>query len=235
MIRIYLRNIQDILCSDKKSRAFLYYLQLRESQKVACGGFNIKTMVEVLGMSDKSCRRALNDLIHYGYVIQNSKTHYRIVSQRKIVGSNLHEQFYKITKEELFSYSWRNISYFRATLMELFKQKKVNARKYIHKIVFETGRHGEKTRRDKASDTLLMSSTFIAKAISRTSKTITTYNKKQKLVSYSKKEIIRVVDKKTHEKTVNYGVFGGKFFVFKGSLLFIPTLNRLTDLKLCSF
>ena len=214
----------------------MYYLQLRHTQKGSCGGFNIPTMVQTLGMSDKSCRNVLDALIDSNFVVRLSKTHYRIVSQRKLVGSNLHEQFHKITEKELFSYSWANISYFRAMLVELFKQKQENARRYIHKKNFEIGRHGEKIRRLKASDTLLMSSSFVAKAISRTSRTIMTYNKKQKLTTYSKKEIIRVESEEKYEETKDYfGVFGGRFFFSKGDVLFVPTLKRLKGFALSSF
>lgn len=94
MIRIYLRDIDLILKSDNRSRIFLSYLKIREHSKQRCGSFKLQDLIVSLSVSDTSARKHLKSLLRYGYIIENKRNSYRVVSQKKIIGSNKHEKFF---------------------------------------------------------------------------------------------------------------------------------------------
>jgi len=226
MIRIYLRHLDILLKSDNRSRIFLSYLKIRYTSKGHCGGFNLQDLALSLQVSDTTARKALKRLIDYGYVSPVKKGLYKVNSFKSLVGDNLHEKFFKLTTEQLFSYSWRNISHFRAMLVELRIQQNRNIRKKLRKGYTITDRHGvrEKIRSqsNKEFDTLV-ASTYTSKLVNKSYSTCLRYRNKQWLVTYSKRDI-QVF--KNSSDTVNTNFSLGKEFTFGSSLVFVPISTR---------
>jgi len=230
MNRIYLRHIDLLLKSDNRSRIFLSYLKIRNSSKCRCGGFNLSNLIESLQVSDTTARKALKRLIDYGYVSPTKKGIYKVNSFKSLIGDNLHEKFFKITTEQLFSYSWKNISHFRAMLVELRVQQNRNSRLSQRKGYTTVDRHGVvtkvKSRSNHGFDTL-MSGQYVVGMTDKSIKTIYSYRRKQKLVEYSKREVIKIKtsdEYKTYSKRIEE--LGGKIFTFGNLLLFIPISSR---------
>lgn len=226
MNRIYLRHIDLLLRSDNRSRAFLAYMKIRIASKNRCGGFNLKDLTEALVMSDTSSRKSLKRLLEYGYATEVKKGLYKINSFKNIVGENLHERFYKISDQEIFSYSWKNISHFRALLTELKIQLNRNKRKSLRKGYAVSDRHGVKERiksQSKKEFDTLMASTYSAKITGKSYSTILRYRKRQKLVTYSTKEV-KVI--KSSKEVGNLDFTKGKTFTFGSLLIFFPISSR---------
>lgn len=232
MNRIYLRHIDLLLKSDNRSRIFLSYLKIRYSSKGRCGGFNLSNLIESLQVSDTTARKALKRLIDYGYVSPIKKGLYKVNSFKSLVGDNLHEKFFKITTEQLFSYSWKNISHFRAMLVELRVQQNRNIIKKLRKGYTITDRHGVKekikSQSNKEFDTLV-SSVYSGKLVGKSFSTIIKYRIKQSLVTYSKREIYRYssgqgLKIEDFEK--------GKIFLHRNSLIYIPISTRFGKVQL---
>jgi len=230
MQRIYLRHIDLLIKSDNRSRIFLAYLKIRSTSKHRCGGFNLSQLIETLNVSDTSARKSLKRLIDYGYVSEVKKGLYKVNSFKTLVGDNLHERIFKITEEQLFSYSWKNISHFRAMLVEFRIQQNRNSRLSQRKGYTTVDRHGVvtkvKSRSNHGFDTL-MSGQYVVDMTDKSIKTIYSYRRKQKLVEYSKREVIKIktnVEYKAYSKRIEE--LGGKIFTFGNLLLFIPISSR---------
>lgn len=235
MQRIYLRHIEEVISSDNKSRAFLDYLKIRIASKNRCGGFNLSQLIETLKTSETSSRKSLKRLIKHNYVIQVKKNLYRINSFKSLVGSNLHEKFFKISEEQILSYSWKNISHFRALLVELRVQQNRNIRKSLRRGYTVVDRHGVKTKiksqSEKEFDTL-MSSNYVSTFTDKHFTTILKYRKKQTLVKYSvEKPIVIKPELKagntyTGIKEHKYKDKYGKYFIHNSNLVFVGIATR---------
>lgn len=226
MNRIYLRHIDQLLKSDNQNRIFLSYMKIRHTSKGRCGGFNLQDLIESLQVSDTTARKALKGLIKYEYVTQTKKGLYKVNSFKSLVGGNLHEKFFKLTSEQLFSYSWKNISHFRAMLVELRIQQNRNIRKKLRKGYTITDRHGVrekiKSQSNKEFDTLV-ASTYASKLVNKSYSTCLRYRQKQWLVTYSKRDIQTF---KNSSDTVNTNFSLGKEFTFGSLLVFVPISKR---------
>jgi hypothetical protein len=227
MNRIYLRHVDSLLQSDSRSRCFLAYLKLRISTKNTCGGFYLKDLQNTLQVSDTSARKTINNLLLHDYCVKISHNYYRIISFKSIIGDNLHEKFFKITDKEVFSYSWKNISSFRALLVELRNQTNRNMRKKLRKGFWKTDRHGVKekisSQSNKEFDTL-MASTYVCSYTHKSQSTIIKYRKKQTLVIYSQ-EYPELVKKDFLKNK-------GKFFTINNSLIYCGISTRYGSVKL---
>lgn len=224
-------------------------MKLRANKNLNSGAFNLSQLIDTIKVSDTSSRKHLNNLIQYGYVKQVSPKQYKIVSFKKLVGDNLHEKFYKISDEELNNYTWRNISYFRALLVELANQKNRNNRKSLRRGYNTKTRDGViekiKIQSRKEFDTLL-STTYVSTYTGKHHSTISNYRRKQKLVKYSTEKPITVKAEKASQKSepmiftadlvfkkegqtvIKYG----KYFTFNGNLLFFPISKRFGAVKI---
>lgn len=232
MNRIYLGHVEQLLKSDNQSRLFLSYMKIRNYSKGRCGWFNLEQLIECLQVSSTSARKALKGLIRLNYAKETKKGHYKINSFKFLVGNNLHERFYKITTDQLFSYSWKNISEFRALLVELKVQENRNIRKKLRKGYATIDRHGMrevvKSQSKKEFDALV-ASTYSAKLTGKSYSTILRYRKKQALVTYSKKEVHRYYSGEGLSMT---DFEGGKIFFHSNSLVFVPISERFGKVKL---
>lgn len=230
MTRIYLRHLDQLLKSDNQSRIFLSYMKIRHTSKGRCGGFVLQDLIESLEVSDTTARKALKGLMRYGYVSPVKKGLYKVNSFKTLVGDNLHERFFKITAEQLFSYSWKNISHFRAMLVEFRIQQNRNSRLNQRKGYTTVDRHGVRTKvksRSNLGFDTLMSGKYVVDMTDKSIKTIYSYRRKQKLVEYSKREVIKIKtsdEYKTYSKRIEE--LGGKIFTFGNLLLFIPISSR---------
>lgn len=235
MIRIYLRHLDQLLKSDNQSRIFLSYLKIRYTSKGRCGGFNLQDLIESLEVSDTTARKALNGLIRYGYVSITKKGLYKIESFKSLIGDNLHERFFKITTEQLFSYSWKNISHFRAMLVELRVQQNRNIIKKLRKGYTITDRHGVrekiKSQSNKEFDTLV-ASTFTSRLVNKSYSTCLRYRQKQWLVTYSKRDIQTYKTFATEKDAEKVKFHLGKEFSFGSLLVFVPISTRFGKVKL---
>lgn len=235
MIRIYLRHLDILLKSDNRNRIFLSYLKIRYSSKGRCGGFNLSDLIESLQVSDTTARKALKRLIDYGYVSPTKKGLYKVNSFKSLIGDNLHEKFFKITTEQLFSYSWKNISHFRAMLVELRVQQNRNIRKKLRKGYTITDRHGVKekikSQSNKEFDTLV-ASTYASKLVNKSYSTCLRYRNKQNLVNYSKRDIqtYKYFDTEKEAEKVKFHL--GKEFTFGSLLVFVPISTRFGTVKI---
>lgn len=241
MIRIYLRDIDLILKSDNRSRIFLSYLKIRESSKQRCGGFKLQDLIVSLNVSDTSARKHLKSLLGYGYVVETKKNLYRVVSQKKIIGYNKHEKFFKILPEQVFSYNWTNISSFRALLVELRNQVNRNKRKALNRgftVIDHNGVREKIKRQSKKEFDTLMSTTYVSTYTEKHFSTISKYRRKQSLVTYSIEKPI-VVKKESVADDDSTGLTGnvynkkiGKFLTYRKYLLFINISTRYGNVKL---
>ena len=235
MQRIYLRHIDLLIKSDNRSRIFLAYLKIRSTSKHRCGGFNLSQLIETLNVSDTSARKSLKRLIDYKYVSEVKKGLYKINSFKTLVGDNLHERIFKITEEQLFSYSWKNISHFRAMLVELRVQQNRNTRKKLRKGFTITDRHGVKERiksqSNKEFDTLV-ASTYSAKLTGKSYSTILRYRTRQTLVTYSKRVIQTFKSFDSEEQAIKAKLYLGKEFSYGNLLVFVPISTRFGKVKL---
>jgi hypothetical protein len=186
---------------------------------------------ESLQTSDTTTRKALKRLIEFGYVSKIQPNLYKVNSFKTLIGNNTHEKFYKITDQELFSYSWKNISNFRAMLVEFRIQQNRNAKRNLNKGYTVIDRHGMseriKSQRNSGFDTLIAGQ-YVADMTNKSIRTIYTYRRKQKLVKYSQKQVIKIKTsqeyKKISDKIEN---LGGKIFTFGNLLIFIPISERI--------
>lgn len=235
MNRIYLRHLESLIKSDNRSRAFLSYMKIRYSSKGRCGGFNLTDLIESLQVSDTSARKALKSLLVYQYVTEVKKGLYKVNSFKGLIGDNLHERFFKITTEELFSYSWKNISSFRAMLVELRVQQNRNIRKKLRKGFTITDRQGVrekiKSQSNKEFDTLV-ASTYTSKMTGKSYSTILRYRHKQTLVTYSKKNIQTFKRFESEKEADKVKFHLGKEFTFGSCLVFIPISTRFGKVKI---
>ena len=146
-----------------------------------------------------------------------------------MIGSNLHEKFFKIEPERLFSYSWRNISHFRALLTELKVQQNRNTRKRLRHGFTIVDRHvvwdKVKSQSNKEFDSL-MASTYTSKLINKSYSTCLRYRDKQDLVTYSKKEIYTYKYFTSEEEAKKVKFHLGKEFTFRSSVVFVPISTR---------
>jgi hypothetical protein len=229
MNRIYLRHIDTLLASNKRSRVFLSYLKIRISSKGRCGGFNLSQLIESLQVSDTTARKALKGLIKYEYASEIKKGLYKVNSFKKIIGDNLHEKFFKISDEQIFSYSWKNISHFMALLVELRVQKNRNTRRQLRKGYKVIDRHGAvdtiRSQSNSEFDTLV-SSNYASKITGRSYSTILRYRHKQDLVKYSSKKIYTYKLFKSEEEVTKQNLHLGKEFTFGNLLVFVPISTR---------
>jgi Mn-dependent DtxR family transcriptional regulator len=235
MQRIYLRHLDLLIRSDNRSRLFLAYLKIRSTSKQRCGGFNLSQLIETLSVSDTSARKSLKRLINYGYVSEVKKGLYKVNSFKTLVGDNLHERIFKITEEQLFSYSWKNISHFRAMLVELRIQHNRNVRLKQRKGYTTVDRHGVvekvKSQSNRGFDTL-MSGQYVADMTDKSIRTIFSYRKKQSEVVYSKRQIIKIKDTSDYkEASKKYKGLGGKMFSFGNLLIYVPISSRIGRVK----
>ena len=235
MNRIYLRHLDQLLKSDNQSRIFLSYMKIRHTSKGRCGGFNLKDLIESLEVSDTTARKALNGLIRYGYVTQTKKGLYKVNSFKSLIGGNLHEKFFKLTSEQLFSYTWKNISHFRAMLVELRVQQNRNIRKKLRKGYTITDRHGVKekikSQSNKEFDTLV-ASTYTSKLVNKSYSTCLRYRNRQNLVTYSKMDIQTYKSFSSEKEAKKVKFHLGKEFSFGSLLVFVPISNRFGKIVL---
>lgn len=241
MQRIYLRHIEEVISSDNKSRAFLDYLKIRIASKNRCGGFNLSQLIDSLNTSETSSRKSLKRLIKYNYVTQVKKNLYKINSFKSLVGLNLHEKFFKISEEQISSYSWKNISHFRALLVELRVQQNRNIRKSLRRGYTVIDRHGVKTKiksqSEKEFDTL-MGSNYVSTFTNKHFTTILKYRKKQTLVKYSIEKPILVKTESNAEDTYTgikehkYKDKYGKYFINRNNLIFVGIATRTGGIQI---
>ncbi len=232
MNRIYVRHIELLTNSDTRSRVFLAYMKIRNHSRTRCGGFSLQDLIKSLSVSDTTARKTLKRLIEFGYAVKLKDNYYRTVSFKTITGDNLHEKFFKLSDEELFSYNWTNISSFRALLVELMVQKNRNTRKKLRKGITITDRHGVKEKvksQSKKEFDTLVASTYSSKLTGRSYSTILRYRKRQSLVIYSSREII-VLKNSTDIGNMDFSL--GKEFTYGNKLIFIPISARYGKAKL---
>ena len=207
-------------------------MKIRNTSKSRCGAFNLKDLIKTLQVSDTSARKNLNKLIEYGYVVNVKENLYRVNRFKGIIGDNLHEKFFKLTNEQLFSYNWKNISHFRALLVELRVQQNRNTRKKLRKGFTIVDRNGvrEKIRSQSNKDfDTLMASNYASKLTNKSYSTILRYRTRQNLVTYSKRDIQTF---KSSSETVNTDFTLGKEFSYGNLLVFIPISTRFGKVKL---
>lgn len=233
MNRLYTRDIQSLTASDKKSLAFLSYMKIRSTSSGRSGLFSLKQASETLSLSDTTTRKHISRLLDYGYIICVQTNQYRIVSMLDVVGNNCHENFVKISNEQLFSYTWRNISEFRSFLVELDINRNRVHRKASRKgfAVFNQKdkiREKIKNQSNKAFDSLV-SASYVEKMTGKCQKTIYSYRAKQKVAVYSKKKVIKLNLTVDDADKVLVSLKGkGKVLHDKltGSVIFIPISER---------
>lgn len=241
MNRIYVRHIELLTNSDTRSRVFLAYMKVRNHSKTRCGGFSLQDLIKSLSVSNTTARKTLKRLVEFGYVVKLKQNYYRTVSFKTITGDNLHEKFFKITDEQLFSYNWTNISSFRALLVELHNQVNRNKRKSLRKgftVVTRDGVREKISSPSKKELDTLMATTYVSTYTGKHFSTISKYRRKQSLVKYSIEK--PVVVKKESVADDNFtGLTGnvhenklGKFLTYRKYLIFVKISTRFGTVKL---
>jgi hypothetical protein len=207
-------------------------MKIRYSSKDRCGAFNLHNLTETLNVSDTSARKSLKLLTTYGYIKQIKKGLFRVISFKTLIGDNLHERFFKISENDIFSYSWKNISHFRALLVELKVQINRNSRKRARKGFTKIDRHGAvdkiKSQSKKEFDTLV-ASTYSAKMTGKSYSTILRYRTRQRLVNYANSGIKSF---KNNSELINCNFSIGKEFIFGSLLIFSPISVRNGKVKI---
>jgi DNA-binding MarR family transcriptional regulator len=241
MNRIYIRHIELLTNSDTRSRVFLAYMKIRNTSKARCGGFSLQDLIKSLSVSDTTARKTLKRLIEFGYITKLKDNYYRTISFKTITGNNLHEKFFKLSNEDLFSYNWTNISSFRALLVELHNQSNRNKRKSLRKgftVVTRDGVREKISSPSKKELDTLMATTYVSTYTNKHFSTISKYRRKQSLVKYSiEKPIIVKMESKADENftgldTNMLGKKIGKYLTYRKYLLFVPVSTRFGNVKL---
>jgi DNA-binding MarR family transcriptional regulator len=216
-------------------------MKVRNASKTRCGGFSLQDLIECLNTSDTTARKTLKRLVEFGYVTKLKQNHYRTISFKSITGNNLHEKFFKISDEELFSYNWTNISSFRALLVELHNQSNRNKRKSLRKgftVVTRDGVREKISSPSKKELDTLMATTYVSTYTGKHFSTISKYRRKQLLVKYSiEKPIVVKMESKADENFtgLDTNILDkkiGKFLTYRKYLLFVPVSTRFGSVKL---
>lgn len=119
MNRIYIKLSSVELVSSDRGRAYLLYLKIRSfASKKQAGGFTFAQFVDVVKLSTRASRKQINELLRRKFIIDQGNDHYRVVSQQKLFWASKSNKFMTMTNKELFSYSHKNISEFRANISE---------------------------------------------------------------------------------------------------------------------
>lgn len=124
--RIYQSIINHSLKSDKKLYYTLSYLKLRTIASQRAGFFSFEEAMETLNLSRKTTSAHLKRLISER-MIKYATGGYLMLDERKVSNfgtSYKSRAFIVLDNETLFSYSWKNISCFRAYFSELRNEKK---------------------------------------------------------------------------------------------------------------
>jgi biotin operon repressor len=236
MNRIYLKILKDVVNSDKKSRYFLSYLQIRAASRNRCGGFNLEQLAQTINTSERTARKHISAMIELGYIVKQKSNHYRVVRQKSLFNESRKNSCAIILDCELLSFSWRNMAQFRAYIVELLIQQNRNTRIALRKGIKIINSRGVKEKiknRTEVKHDNLMASTYAAKLTGKHFTTILKYRKKQNLSEYSPLRIINQSSKeykfnveivKTKEKVIS-----GKEFIFKNHLIFIPISTRICN------
>lgn len=215
---------------------YLTYLKIRNYSKNHGGRFFLHDFSRVCGLSSVTAKKHINQLLNLNWIKESDNGIFNVVSQRGLLNKANRHNFYSISEEELNSFSWKNISAFKALLMVMVDAKFKQTQRAIirgFKVV---------NQRDKVTEQIkdaslgawnaFMACNLTAELIDKNKSTISRYRKKQNLVTYTSK--MRVFNNfafnEAGEDILNEfkrDEYKGKFFFHKGVCIFssISTIN----------
>lgn len=187
--------VNDSLNSDKKLYSTLAYLKIRTIASNRGGYFTFNDAQEVLGNSYKTTLKHINLLVSRGIVL-NAGDGYRLICTKDKCLLGLKKQSQRsisIPIEQLLTYSWKSISYFRALFSEIRNEKDVCS---IRAIANGFKCHYGEVMRIKNGSFSHFNELYAANRSSKINQislsTAYSYRKKQELVTYGKQLIERV-------------------------------------------
>lgn len=186
--RLYYEVSLKVLQSDNKSYYYLTYLKLQNHCSKHGGYFSVSNVQEILNCSERTANKHISQIINLGYVSIIDINYYKINSQKSLTSS--YKKQYYVTKDiDLYKYSYKNISEFRALLMLMVDKKHESTKQYLIKKNQSRPTKGKYSKKQE-SDTISGYYNKIACTISafncnKSNATISRWRKKQSLVTYT--------------------------------------------------
>lgn len=216
----------------------MYYLQIRVETRRHSGWFTKELFQKVTNLHSRTASKHLQSLLKSGLVIQARDNSYRIVSQKTLIGRRGSRLTFKMSDEQIKSFSWRNIADFRAIITELeISRYKRHQKKYFkgyRKIdprskAVDVVKNPNRTEWDNLAS-LQLSSDLTGVSISTAGR----YRRRQNLSHYSwkMKAVKPGKSKRGSEGSEIDTSLGGKYFIFRGNLIFSPVSKRNSSIRL---
>jgi hypothetical protein len=235
-LRIYIGLLAPVI-TDKSAIYLLSYLKLRYSASISYGNIKRSEAHTILHLSQSTTKRHLNYLESHGYILCKGKS-ILVVSSTKLFDSKKKNHYVKVDIQNIMSYSWKNISEFKAYLVELINQKQANYKKALSRGFNKYDYRSKTKERIKDSKYVsfegLLSLSCAAKSVGLSVRTIQRYREKQKVSNYSWK-LEYIVPKASEDACEFYvdDVQGkGKHFIHKDKLYFSPISKRQSQVKI---
>lgn len=176
-------------------------------------------------------------LVDVGFVSEQKKGSYRVISQKKLFFSSRRNLCYCISDKQLRRFTLKRISYFRSFLSELEAERyKIHQKAVIKGYTRTSTRDGSIEKIKDQTNTKydqLMALTCMAALIGKSKSTAGNFRNKQFLVRYDwELEVIKQDDRRINQKGawIEFECEMGKGFS-KGSLVLYSPIARRTVLS----
>lgn len=229
--RIYLELSTSVLKSDKKTMYYLTYLKIRNYATNHGGRFFISDFSKVCGLSLPTTKKHIKELLRLEWIVCNKNGSFSIKSQRGLLNKANRHNFYSISEETLNTFSWRNISAFKALLMVMVDAKFKQTQRAIIKGFKVRNQKDKITEQIKDASlgawNTFMACNLTADLISKNKSTVSRYRKKQNFVKYTSKMSVfnNFAFNEAGESLLNdfkRDEYKGRFFFHKGTCYFSP-------------